>query len=304
MKKTLITTLIITLTIQSISFAIGERIPPLQYGIYSNNKSHYSLKNLTIHHYFTTWHTNENKVNKDYIQRFNQAAKDNPDFQMGILTIEPWPMFGEGNNRDLLLNNILKGKYDKQILNLCNIINQFSQTNIILRWGHEMDLYASSRYPWASSNSGLYVKAYKKWVDTCKQYTSKAKFQWSPAIIIGHENYYPGDQYVDYIGMSWYSYPAFEWYTYKKILSFDNIMNWKYNSAKVYNKPIIATEFGMAETNKTDVLNKLLDKKNLIKKYPLLQGIILFSDHTESWIPNVIATPDWRLDSEYLSRLR
>jgi endoglucanase len=302
MKRILITLIFTTLLLTS-SMSYTQNTDTIQYGIFSNNSNHYLFNNLTIHHYFTTWNKKEDSWTKNAILSFNKASKRNQYFTTGLLTVEPWSEFDEGQDRLKLMNNIANGLYEERIQNICEFIQSNLQTNIILRWGHEMDLYQSSRYPWAINDHNLFKKAYTKWVDTCRKYTSKAKFMWSPAGNINNINYYPGDNYVDYVGMSWYSYPAFEWYSYNKILNSEEIMNWKYNELKQFNKPIMIGEYGMAEQNKTDALQFTKNKNILKSNYPLIHSIILFSDYTESWIPSVISSPDWRIPDSYLKEL-
>jgi beta-mannanase len=298
MKNIIALSIIMITSVITLNFmAAHSQAFPIEYGIYSTNTTQYDLGNMKINHYFTTWHDNDFNQTKQQITRMNNNGKT------ALLTVEPWPKYNEDWNRELFLTNVRDGKYTANIANLCTYIQTNYNGKIILRWGHEMDLYSSSRYPWATGNTNLFIDAYRKWVDTCKMYTSKGLYMWSPAANWGNDRYYPGNGYVDYIGFSWYSYPAFEWYMYGRILSFGEIMDWKYNVLKQFNKPIIAAEFGMAEQNKTDVQSRLLNPYQLKNQYPLLQSIILFSDHTESWIPGVISSPDWRIDSEFLKRL-
>ncbi len=267
----------------------------IDFGIHSTESSQLSLSNMKINHYFTTWHDNESNQTKQQITRMNNNGKT------AMLTVEPWPKYSEG--KDVFLANIRDGKYGSDIANLCSYIQTNYNGKIILRWGHEMDLYQTSRYPWATQDGNFYIDAYRKWVDTCKQYTTKGLYMWSPAANWGNEKYYPGNGYVDYVGFSWYSYPAYEWYMYGRILGFKEIMDWKYNVLKQFNKPIIAAEFGMAEQNKTDIRSRLLNPQQLKNEYPLLQSIVLFSEHTESWIPSVISSPDWTIDTNFLRKL-
>jgi beta-mannanase len=298
-------------TITSVVLAFTSLATPtttnrIEFGIYSTNPEHYQLDNFSIHHYFTTWHPREDQQNREIIKKINSTVNNpNLNAKSGILTIEPWPVYNEGNDRVKLMRNIAAGGYTREIINLCTLIEKQAKTNITLRWGHEMDLYESSYYPWAISDTALYIRAYKKWVDTCRTYTSKVRFMWSPGGETGATRYYPGDKYVDYVGMSWYSYPAFEWYMYgNQILTFKQHMDWKYNNLKSLNKPIIAAEFGAAESGKTNVLQTLKNRETIERDYPLLSAIVLFSDHTPSWIPGKISTPDWRLDTQYLKTLK
>jgi beta-mannanase len=278
-------------------------------GLYTEKTNENSLENIDIKHYFSVWGKEFNTKNDEYIKVFNQAHKEHYEKygreKKALLTVEPWPQFGEESDRSLLLNNIANGKYNDIIKDLCSSIQQKSEIKVIIRWGHEMELFKTSRYPWAFSDSKLFIKAYQKWVDTCNSHTSKVKYMWSPAGNEGFDSYYPTDKYVDYVGLSWYSYPAFEWYTYQKIYTFEEIMSDKYNRLKKFNKPVYAAEFGIAglDDHKKKMYEILKDREKIKDKYPLLEAIVLFSDETESWVEGKIEAPNWIVPEEILKNL-
>ena len=289
--------MLIAITLLMTTLTTKAQQQGIEFGIFSTNPNDYQIDKMKIQHYFTTWNDKELDQTRNQINMLNLSGKQ------ALLTVEPWPEYGEWNSRELFLTNIVEGRYTNHIARLCTYIQSNFNRNIILRWGHEMELTDVSIYPWVSKDNNLFIQAYKKWVDTCKQYTNKVSFMWSPSGNNGNEKYYPGDNYVDIIGFSWYSYPAYEWYSYNTILDFGTIMDWKYNKLKQYNRPIIAAEFGMAEQNKTNIKNELYNQQNIKNKYPLLQSIVFFSDRTQSWIPNVISAPDWTIDSQFLRGL-
>lgn len=269
---------------------------PLTYGVFSKDESQLDIRNVKYAHFFTVWGPEFETQNQIIFEKINKHKK------IGIITLEPWPLFKEGSDREALLTNIKNGLYDQTIKDYCIKIDQNTKSETILRLGHEMELFSTSRYPWAIKNASLFKDMYKHYIDQCRSVTNKVNFMWSPAGNEGLDNYYPGDKYVDTIGFSWYSYPAFEWFTYKKIYSFENIMDDKYNRLKKYNKPLIAAEFGFAgvKTEKENIITELKNKKNIEQKYPLLSSIIIFSDKTESWVPNTIEKPDWTLTTQEL----
>jgi cellulose synthase (UDP-forming) len=272
---------------------------PIKIGLFSKNEDEYLLSNVDKIHYFSVWGKEFETKNLSILNKINAFNKP------GLITLEPWPQFGEGNDRRLLLSNIKNGKYDETIKEYCSMVDKISKTKIYLRVGHEMELNESSRYPWSFSDPELFVYAYRNYVDQCKSVTNKINYVWSPAGNNKQELYYPGDKYVDTVGMSWYSYPAFEWFTYKKIIPFREIMDDKYSRVSRFNKPIMAAEFGYAGTpDQKDVIYKtLLNLKEVKKSYPLLESIVFFSDKTESWVPNIIEAPDWTITPEQLKRI-
>lgn len=131
-----------------------------------------------------------------------------------MLTWQPWAGRKKGKNQpDFLLDYIISGVYD-------DYINKFA--NDVKRWGHPIllrpmqDMNTDS-YPWSCSLNGdspnKYVQAFRHIKNLFMQgEATNAKFVWSP-------NYtgttsercqdlaqlYPGDDYVDYIGVSAYN---------------------------------------------------------------------------------------------------
>ncbi|MGL4758816.1 MAG: glycoside hydrolase family 26 protein [Patescibacteria group bacterium] len=275
----------------------------IKFGLYTENEEQYALSNVTYKHYFSVWGEKFENQNQSFFDKINKINKQ------AIITLEPWPIYGENSNRELFLNNIVDGKYNKLMTDYCISIEKNINDLIYLRMGHEMELHKTSRYPWAINNPELFKKAYKHLINQCRTVTKKAKYVWSPAGNEGLANYYPGDEYVDYVGLSWYSYAAYEWYTFNKIYSFKEIMDDKYNRVKQFKKPIMIAEFGIAgpKDKKEKVYQELLKKSELKDEYPLLHSIIYFNDKTESWVikdgKNIIEEPDWLLTTEELSKL-
>jgi beta-mannanase len=304
----------VNILILIVSLAQGIIIPSSNYsirlGVFSSTASQYDLDNVEIDHYFTVWGPELEAKNKQHIIDFNTNNTKRREklgkSRTALLTVEPWGMFEEGNDRRLLLSNISNGKYTPIIKNLCELVNNINADSIILRWGHEMELHDSSRYPWAFNDPELFINAYRKWVDTCRLSSNKVQFMFSPAGNIGQEQYYPGDKYVDSVGMSWYSYPDFEWYSYQKVLTFQDIMNDKYGRVSRYNKPIIAAEYGMAgsQEQKTKMLQPLSNLAQVKKDYPLMDGIVLFSTASESWAEGKIPAPDWNLTDKQILNIK
>ena len=296
---------LIVITILITTFLKGKtdlKNKPISIGIFSKNGLDYDLPNLKSKHIFTVWGKEYDDKKEEYFNIFDKnISPDEPN----ILTVEPWPILGENSNRDLLLTNIRDDKYHGVIKQLCTSIESKSKSKIIIRLGHEMELYETSRYPWASKNSELFKQAFQKWVETCKQYSKKILYMFSPASNNGQEKYYPGSEYVDYVGMSWYSYPAYEWYTYKEVYNFYKIMDDKYPRLVQYNKPIIAAEFGVAGTmdHKKEMLSIIKYKQELKNRYPNLVALTLFNDVTESWVPNKIELPDWTIPQEIIKEI-
>lgn len=279
----------------------------VNFGLFSQDKEDYKINSMSIIHEFTVWGPNFKKKNQDYIKTFNTLGEASRKVNRNkpktpLITLEPWPLLGEDTNREQLLRNIAIGEYDFAIKEFCYTIQKNSFYTVTVRWGHEMEMGNNSRYPWALDNPELYISAYRRWVDTCKSVTRKVKYMWAPAGLAGQEKFYPGNSYADFVGFGMYSYPAYDIYSLGREFGFDELLNDRYYRMNTYNKPLVIAELGIAGSgeNKNNIINKLRDNRILRERYPLLHSIVLFSDKTESWVPNVVEEPDWRLNREQL----
>jgi beta-mannanase len=99
-----------------------------------------------------------------------------------------------------LFTDILAGKFDRQIADVCGAVAAFPGKQWIRR-GHEME-DPSDRYPWARNDPAGYVAAYRYFVETCGKIAREARFIWSPKGEKQLAAYYPGDAHVDMVGVA------------------------------------------------------------------------------------------------------
>lgn len=90
-------------------------------------------------------------------------------------------------------------------------------------------------------------------------------------------NYYPGDAYVDYVGVDGFNMG-------NPSLSFDALFNKPLNILKQYNKPVMIFSFGTgASPDKAAWLNDALNVQ--LQKYPFVTGWIYFNQNKErNWL--------------------
>jgi len=103
---------------------------------------------------------------------------------------------------------IAAGKFDTYITLWATTIKEY-EAPVYIRFAHEMN---GSWYPWSASGSHSYIAAWRHvWSIFHKVGARNARFLWSPDGIIGHEQsawqkevskWFPGERYVDYVGMS------------------------------------------------------------------------------------------------------
>jgi beta-mannanase len=229
-----------------------------------------------------------------------------------MITLEPW-LFP--SKKPIKLSEILDGSQNKVIIEfakmLCALLElQSKNGNIIyIRFAHEMN---GNWYPWSGAQNNndptLYKKAYIKVHKLISDYLNKQgintknrlKFVWSiNANSVPQKswnkaiNYYPGDKYVDIIGLDAYNWGQKRgWFT--KWKSFKNIFQKSIKELLPLNKPIYITETASAGLKKA---SKSTDKAKWIKE--------LFKQINEeySFIPvfiwfDIDKEQDWRIMSD------
>ena len=208
-----------------------------------------------------------------------------------IVTLEPWPQ-----NRDRqFLDSINQGKYDDTINQVCTSLSALEH-EIIIRWGHEMDLL-NSRYPWAGKEANLFINAYQYFVEKCRtvDVNSNFIFMWSPSGDNLATEYWPGKQYVDIIGVSVYSFDLWDQKEFGHQRSFLQIFYPKYRNLAGFDRPIMIAEMGVTGT--VEFQKKWLKKAFFqMKFFPKLMGAIYFNslDNVGVWGKD-LPVPDWRL---------
>jgi hypothetical protein len=183
--------------------------------------------------------------------------------------------------------DILDGDCDTYITNFANQINARPERYII-RFAHEMNIEDSKWWPghW-SPDASLYVDMYryvhKKFVDAG---VDNVEWMWSPNYASNPPdawnaipNYYPGDDVVDWIGLSgynWYtSRPTDPWRTFDYL--YDDVLN---DLTCRYAKPQIIAEIGSIEGS--GALTKagwIADAYQGARNYPFVRSMVWFNDY-------------------------
>jgi mannan endo-1,4-beta-mannosidase len=194
------------------------------------------------------------------VNQFDPNAIDNVA-ERGMLPLiswEPWDYRRQSKTASLSgiqpaysLSHIINGDYDSYIRSWAKGVKSLHYT-IAIRFAHEMN---GNWYPWAvftNGNSvGEYVKAWRHVHDIFTQIGAKnVIWVWSPNITYtGSANLaelYPGNNYVDWIGLSGY-YGTAGMMQYR---SFDATFGQTIAQLRRFtNKPIVITETGATNVN-------------------------------------------------------
>ncbi|MFD3158351.1 glycoside hydrolase family 26 protein [Haloimpatiens sp. FM7330] len=180
---------------------------------------------------------------------------------------------------------VLNGDYDSYLSSWANGIKNL-QAPVFIRIGNEMN---ADWTDWGSSNiyndPDLYKIAYRYIVDYFNQVgCSNAYFVWNPTIdsspltSLNKESvYYPGDDYVDWIGLTAYNFGDTQWGKFKY---FDELYEDMYKSylRNFPNKPMMIGEFSSTENggDKAEFIRDVFQK--IPTKYPNIKLVIWFSD--------------------------
>jgi len=220
------------------------------------------------------------------VNKFDRSAIDKVAKRgmLPLISWEPWNYQSRskvaslaGDQPAYSLSHIINGDYDAYIRSWAMGVKSLNYT-IALRFAHEMN---GNWYPWGvltNGNSiGEYVKAWRHVHDIFTRVgTKNVIWVWSPNIVWTNspnlKKLYPGNSYVDWIGLSGYygtpgmlSYKAFD-ATFSQTLA---------ELRKFTNKPIVITETGATNVNGlmahwiTQMFQQLPARKDII-------GIIWF----------------------------
>ena len=259
-------------------------------------------------HIYTAWGSKrEQKFPKKQVMDIKDLGS------IPVITWEPWltafdaktnPTLKPVETRDQNgLVDIYKGVYDFYLLEWIQQAKNI-KTPIFIRLAHEMnDPY---RYPWGPQNNKAedFVLAWKYIHDLFKKQNVKnVVWVWAPHPAYGYfKEYYPGTDYVDYIGIGTLNYgPVVNW---GKWWSFDEIFGNHYPQLAKFNKPILLTEFaslGYGGDRNEWYENALID---LPQRYPLVKGLLFF--HFDSDNTTTQQTLNWNIihDEKILKTVR
>jgi beta-mannanase len=203
-----------------------------------------------------------------------------------LITWEPW--LAEG------LEGISTGKHESYVQSFFQAAKEWGRP-LLLRFGHEMN---GNWYPWDGEHNGKYElgsRQYKKawaYIYNVKQAVGadNAALVWCPNNFSlpaepwnALENYYPGDDCVDWVGMDGYNWGYDRWQ------SFDDIFADIYGKlAALTGRPIMIGEFASSEHggSKAAWIKEAFTKFSA--SYPRLKLFCWFNINKER---------DWRVDS-------
>jgi len=204
-----------------------------------------------------------------------------------MITWEPWvkdfdetlrPNLPKPSEREYAsLAAIARGDYDFYVTRWATAAAQYRKP-LYLRFAHEMnDPY---RYPWGPQNGNRpddFIAAWKHvHLIFQKMNATNVLWVWSPHISMPwFEYYYPGDEWVDWIGTGVLNYgdaaPWSRWWT------FHQIVEKAYPALLKLHKPIMITEFGTVTSGGDAGQWYAQAFRDVHEKYGAVRSIIFFN---------------------------
>ncbi len=156
-------------------------------------------------------------------------------------------------NKDFTLEAGARGEYNAHWQRFAKTMVSRGCPDVILRLGHEFN---GRFYPWSAyGKEAAFASYWRQIVDTLRKVPGQAfKYDWNPlagVVSVNVEAAYPGDNYVDIIGLDAYDTtttqnvtdPAKRW---KNQLERPYGLNWHAKFARAHAKPMSFPEWGVS----------------------------------------------------------
>lgn len=276
------------------SVTSGLSAPPgnLPFGVYDPNGAFADDPDVSIEHLFLPW---EDVLLQSLYDADAYAAERNRSV---LATVEPWTWTrDERNTPDALIAGIQSGKYDENMSTICSIFNDF-QSAVTVRWAHEME-DLSGQFIWAGWEPDTYIAAYQRMVDVCRKEAPDVDFMWSPLGFEGFEEYFPGEDYVDVVGLSVFGLQPWEQEILGGERTFREILQPRYDQAVTFGIPIVVAELGFVG-DQAYFDRWMEDVRQDIEGLTELVAVIYFNQVEVYPWPDGYGLPDWRFDHNVL----
>jgi endoglucanase len=210
-----------------------------------------------------------------------------------LISIEPWSWNEDWRlTSDQLRVKVLAGEYDANIKAISAVVKEL-KSPVIIRWGQEME-DKSGRFSWSNWPADDYIKAYKKVADQFRKDRPDVQIMWSPKGLEGLEAYYPGDDYVDLVGLSVFGLQPYDQKAYGMEKTFKEALKPGYDRVAQFDKPIWVAELGYEGDAKymKPWIETVTAKDEM---FPDLKEVVYFNDRDVIAWPFGLGRPNWRV---------
>ena len=168
-------------------------------------------------------------------------------------------------------SGIAAGQYDQQITQYANSLKAFGHP-VFVRWFWEMNLGKKNDPCNGSAGASGYVAAWRHIYTLFHQAgATNVAFVWCPALSAGltsADNFYPGADYVDWIGVDGYLKDQ------NNASSFADLLGPWYAKYATYQKPLIVGETGAPQNDQANYFEGI--SQSVPTQFPSLKAILYF----------------------------
>jgi hypothetical protein len=222
------------------------------------------------------WHTYKN-FDKTLFP-YDTVGRSHEAGGLPMITLEP---FGRS------LRAIARGDHDDYLKAGAKQAVDFGKP-ILLRFAHEMN---GNWYPWSVGVNGNsasdYINAWRHVVRVFRNAgANNVKHVWAPNVG-SFDNAWPGDEYVDYLGLDGYNWGQ----KYNTWETFEQVFGDSYRAiTRLSRKPVIITEFGVNQAggDKAAWVRHAFAHSTLAK-FPQIRALVYFDEYYDD--------ADWRVSS-------
>jgi hypothetical protein len=270
------------------TIGIGSYLPDLNASRFQVVMDHEALIEHKLQYLlmFRAWGDSDSHFPTEYVQHMRDLEL------VPIITWEPWERDFENPTAiqaQYSLESIVSGRHDKYIKQWAKDAKA-ADFLVIIRFAHEQSTAPDLRawYPWQGKPS-TFVAAYRRIVTLFREEgANNVRFMWSPVSFWPDSTlqYYPGDKYMDYVGLTVLNHGAAAGQEDDRWKRCDELLTDQYNVIKSVDKPYILVEFASSERggSKTRWWRDCFDRLDQIKS---LVGIVTLETERDIVYPRV-----------------
>ena len=261
--------------------------PSVPFGVYDPHGDFTDYPSVKIEHLFMPW---------EDVDLSTLKAADAYALARGralLITIEPWSWSEELRvTPDELRRRLLAGRYDDTIKSISKAISEL-KSPVTIRWAQEME-DTSGHFIWGGWKSPDYIAAYRRFHDISRAIATQAKYMWSPKGNSNLADYYPGDAYVDAIGLSVFGFQKYDIGRFGRSRTFGETLKPGYDLVVGFGKPVVVAELGY-DGDEHYVANWAESVTKPDGSFSRLAAVVYFDDKEGCPWPEGYGLPDWRV---------
>jgi beta-mannanase len=137
-------------------------------------------------------------------------------------------------------------------------------------------------------------------VTECRKHIKSATYMWSPKGNPEMVDFYPGDEFVDLVGLSVFGLQDYDRAVFGKERTFTEALEPGYRLAARFGKPIVVAELGY-EGDQNYVRDWAETAADRNPVFPKLNAVVYFNDREVYTWPRNFGRPNWRVADQALN---